>query len=67
MTCEAENAKRLAIVYMAVSFSLFNVDIEGGEIDHGLIDRDLVCEGDGIEFAGTDDERFHERLLVLTG
>src|SRR5438270_1386237 len=45
MMCEAENVKRLAIVYMAVSFQLLllalNV-VERDEIDHGLVDRDLV-------------------------
>jgi hypothetical protein len=32
-------------------------------MDHGLVDRDLVRQGDGIESAGTDDERFHEGSL----
>ncbi len=36
-------------------------------MDWGLLDRDFVRQGDGIESAGTGDERFHERLLVLTG
>jgi len=32
-----------------------------------VLDHHFIRKGDGIESAGTGDERFHERLLVLTG
>jgi hypothetical protein len=41
--------------------------IERDEMDERLLNSDLVREGDGIESAGTDDERLHGKLLVLTG
>ena len=36
-------------------------------MDRRLLGGGLVRESDGIETAGTDDERLHWMLLVLTG
>ena len=60
---KARRAAARAFKFFSVALAV----IERDEMDERLLDSDLVREGDGIESAGTDDERLRGKLLVLTG